>query len=242
MAIMSFLKNLQRTSADIRQQVLESHQPLWQAYRQHQFIYVMIKGEEALFQSMILDIDTQHGQLLIDELFPRDMSAVPGQRVSVFVKAEEGRSFQFNTYVIAKQAEDNSEIYTLRLPEEVSNHQRREAYRLLIDTGTQGSHLVISPDDTRRFLANINDLSTTGVGLRIEGDTLEETPVGMTFNSRIDLVGLNMDCQLGVRRVQMLGENEPVTTIGSEFIDLNMSQQRVLSRYIMASQRRTRQV
>lgn len=243
MAIMEMFNRLRKNTRNEKLPSFDRYLPLYQAYKQHQFIYVLVKDQEKPLQSMILSIDAELGTMEIDDFFPQDLSCVPGQRVSVIIRGDEGRSLQFNTFVLAKQLEGGGMTYTVRLPEQIKSHQRREAFRLSVEVGGAGSRTVVNVDEeesARRFLARIKDLSTSGIGLQIEGDTADVIPVGATVSSRIDLAGLDFECRLDIRRTSMSDEIEPVTEIGGEFVDLSTLQQRDLTRYIMESQRRRR--
>lgn len=247
MAIMAMLNRLKKAPKNDKQAPLDAYWPLYQVYKQHQFIYVLLKGEDTPLQSMILSMDPAAGTMEIDEFFPRNHSCMPGQRISVIVRGEEGRSIQFNTYVLAREVGDGALSFTIRLPEQVKNHQRREAFRLPVEAGVTGTRTVLhvgddEGDSARRFLARIKDLSATGMGLQIEGDTSEVIPVGSRVSSRIDLAGLNIECLLDIRRASTCEEPESLTEIGAEFIDLAVSEQRALTRYIMESQRRVRRM
>ncbi len=243
MAIMEIFSRLKKATANINVPAANAYWPLYQVYKQHQFIYVSFKDAEKPLQSMILSIDPQNGSMEIDEFFPKDASCVPGQRITVLVRGEEGRSMQFNTFVLGLQLEDGSVRYTVRLPEQIKNHQRREAFRMNVTVGGAGSRTVLNvseTDSSRRFLARIKDLSTSGVGLQIEGDTLDVIPVGSTVTSKIGLSGLSLDCRVDIRRSSVNDDLDPVTEIGGEFVGLSVVQQRELTRYIMESQRRQR--
>ena len=240
MAILEIFNRLKKTKASINLPETNAYWPLYQVYKRHQFIYVTHKRSDKPLQSMILSIDPQSGLMEIDEFFPKGVSCVPGQRITVGVRAEEGRSMQVNTFVLARQLEGGGRRYTVRLPEQVKTHQRREAYRLSVAVGGAGSRTLVNISDAdsgRRFLARITDLSTSGVGLQIEGDTRDVIPVGATVSSKIGLDGLSLDCCLDIRRSSVNDELEPVTELGGEFVDLNAVQQRDLTRYIMESQR-----
>lgn len=244
MAIMDIFSRLKKTRASINLPEGNAYWPLYQVYKRHQFIYVTHKRTDKPLQSMILSIDPEGGSMEIDEFFPKGASCTPGQRITVLVRGEEGRSIQFNTFVLARQLEDGGVRYTVRLPEQIRTHQRREAFRLSVAAGGVGSRTLLNVSDVeneRRFLAQIKNLSTSGVGLQVEGDALDVIPVGTMVRSKIGLDGLSLDCRLDIRRGSVNDELEAMTELGGEFVGLSAVQQRELTRYIMESQRRLRQ-
>lgn len=215
----------------------EIYLKLYQSMREHHFVDVRIDGDDAVYQSMILEIDPLEKTILIDELFPRGFVGLPGQRVEVTVRQSQAQKVKFATTILEQHDFDETPLYVLTMPDALDSDQRRNAYRLPI-----GRNLAICPrfvgPDNQRYLARLCNLSTRGVALEVEVDDPEQFHDDDELQHvAFDFAGMSFDCDMTVRNVMVRDSDQNTVLIGAEFHDLPALEERVLEKSIMRIQR-----
>lgn len=214
---------------------------LYQSMREHHFVDVCVKGDDAVYQSMILALDPGEKTVLIDELFPRGFVGLPGQRVDVTVRQSQGQKIRFETTILEQHDQEDVPLYVLAMPDSLDSDQRRNAYRLPI-----GRSLAIRPQfigpDNQNYLARLCNLSTRGVAMEVEVDDPDSFHDDDELQHvAFDFAGISFDCDMKVRNV-LVRDSDPnpsnsTVVIGAEFQDLPPLDERVLERSIMRIQR-----
>ena len=223
-------------AADDRHAVRQVYLNLFDVQRSHALIDVAIDGVDAHYQSIILSVDPELGNIVIDELFPAGFVGLPGQPVTVTVRLDGNRRLSFNTHIVARRDDAEAiDSYTLALPVSLDYNQRRGAFRLQMGHGWAVVSEFRSPD-LQHCSARVRDLSSTGIRLELpqslalnEGDALEDL--------QFEFAGRHFRCGADVRCVSNTSERGDRFLIGAAFRDLPRIEQRSLERMIMQMQR-----
>ncbi|MGK0500165.1 MAG: c-di-GMP-binding flagellar brake protein YcgR [Oceanicoccus sp.] len=214
-----------------------SYVKLHQAQRNRSFIEVIVEGDDVVYQSMVLGLDPQERTILIDELFPTGFVGMPGQKIQLSIRQQRGSKLKFESCILEQHQHDGAPIYVLEMPADVETDQRRSAYRLPIGHRLKVSSRFVGPD-RQAFKGRVRNVSSTGVSLEVVVDNDDQ----FSYNDRLrhltfDFAGLNIDCGVTVRSVEVDESELNKVVIGAEFVDLPALDQRVLERSIMRAQR-----
>lgn len=212
---------------------------LHQAQRNRDFLEVRVDGDEVLYQSMILELDPQERTILIDELFPTGFVGLAGQKVRIAIRQPGGRKMKFDSAILEQHSYDDAPIYVLAMPKDIETDQRRSAYRLPIGNHTAIDSHFIGPDQ-QPYRGRLRNVSSTGIALEIMAEA--ENANLFNYNDTLDhlmfdFAGINFDCDVAVRSVEVDDNDQARVFIGAEFVDLPPIEQRVLERSIMRIQR-----
>ena len=210
---------------------------LHQAQRNRSFVEVVVEGDKVVYQSMILSLDPEERTILIDELFPTGFVGLAGQKVRLSIRQQAGRKLKFNSVIQQRYQHDGSPLYVLAMPGDLDCDQRRNAYRLPISHKAAIEPHFIGQDE-QPYQARLCNLSSSGIAMELEVDDVGEfhyddqlTHLAFTF------AGINIDCGLVVRNVEVTEPAANRVMIGAEFVDFSPLEQRVLERSIMRIQR-----
>jgi c-di-GMP-binding flagellar brake protein YcgR len=215
---------------------------LHQLQRNRSFIEIVVEGDEAKYQSIILSIDPEERTLLVDELFPSGFIGLSGQQVHVSIRQKAGRKIQFPTVILERHSQDGSPLYVLRMPEMLDLDQRRGAYRLPLNAKLAVESSFTAPD-YQAYQGTLLNVSSSGICMEVESE--QEEPLRYDdhlTHVAFDFAGQNIDCELAVRCVATVGDDGPVGgryrwLVGAEFVDLPPLEQKVLAKSIMRIQR-----
>ncbi len=215
----------------------QTYLQLHQAQRQRSFIEVKVKGDDVVYQSIILALDPEEQTILIDELFPTGFVGMAGQRVSISIRQKAGRKLAFDSVIKEQYKDDGTPIYVLAMPKDMERDQRRSAYRLPISR-TMNIESHFTGPDQQRYLAKLRNVSSTGISIEVEAEDAAE----FHYNDQLtevafDFAGTNIDCELAVRNVEVTESDHPRVLIGAEFIDLPYLEKNGLEKSIMRIQR-----
>lgn len=201
------------------------------AQRSRAIVDLRFAGIEGIFQSTLVEVDTESGLISIDECFPNPCDARPGQAVCVSLRLGNRRE-QFDTRVAARHNAGGAQRYTLQLPPTVGYEQRRSAYRLPLRADQ--AHCRFSAAYFR-YDADVRDISPLGIRLGLR--EWRPLPVGSVLEHlEFELLGEHFHCAATVRNTR--DGSDGGTEIGAMFIDLPRTEQRELERLIMRLQRR----
>lgn len=210
---------------------------LHQAQRKRSFVEVMVEGDDKIYQSMVLELDPEAKTILIDELFPTGFVGLPGQKVSLGIRQDQGRKLSFSSVIQEQYHYNGAPLYVLAMPTDIATDQRRSSYRLpmgsvAIDSRFEGP-------DQRSYQGRLCNVSSTGVAIEVAAESANS----FHYNDRLnhvmfDFAGVNIDCAMAVRSVAAESRgNSDRCLIGAEFVNLSSLDQRVLEKSIMRIQR-----
>lgn len=234
-----FLKGTSRTPASANPSINKAYLMLHQFQRNRKFVEVNIVGDDAIYQSIILELDPIEQTVLIDELFPRGFQGLPGQKIKLKIRENTGHWVEFDSEILENHLYDGSPIYVIRMPQTLDANQRRGAYRLPIHERQQVASTFITPDQ-QLLHAQLKNLSASGLCMEINGDVSEEFHYDDELNHvAFDFAGMQYDCGLRVRSVIAQEHKDKVvrTLIGAEFLNMSPFEERLLERSIMRYQR-----
>ncbi len=216
-----------------------SYLSLHQAQRDHRFLEVTAAGDDVVYQSIILELDPEERTLLIDELFPNDFVGMPGQRVKVSIRLDGGRKMKFETDITEKYIHEDAPLYVLAMPMDIAVDQRRNAFRLPIGDRVEIDSRFIGPDE-QRYHGRLRNVSSSGILLdvMVQGESANSFHYDdLLSHVTFDFAGLNIDCGVSVRSIDVDQTDDRHCFIGAEFVDLPAQEQRSLERSIMRIQR-----
>lgn len=214
---------------------------LHQSQRSRSFIEVTVKGDDVVYQSLILAIDPEERTLLIDELFPTGFVGMPGQAVNVCIRQSGGKKLKFNSMIMEHHLHDNAPIYVLAMPDMLESDQRRNAYRLPIGEKLAIHSHFVTPGH-QHYQATLRNVSSSGIAMEVLVEDVEHFSHDLHYDDHLrdfafDFAGLNIDCELAVRNVEVADAGDKKVMIGAEFIDLPALEKKNLERSIMRIQR-----
>ena len=210
---------------------------LFQAKRDHHLIEVMVDGDDVVYQSIILELDTDERTLLIDELFPTGFVGLPGQRVMISIRQQQGRRLSFRSEIVQYQLVDDAPVYVLAMPRDLDSDQRRNAYRLPINNDIVIESQFVGPDQ-KTYRGRVCNLSRTGLSLALDEAQSEAFRREDDVNHlRFDFAGINVDCTAKVRNIEVPETAQQPLRIGAEFVGLSPMVERSLERSILRIQR-----
>ena len=212
---------------------------LYQVQRDHRFLEVTIDGDDVVYQSIILELAPEERTILIDEFFPNDFVGLPGQRVSVAVRLDGGKKMQFKTDIVEKHLHEGAPLYVLSMPVDIEIDQRRNAFRLPIGDRVAIDSQFIGPDELP-YYGRLRNVSSSGISLDVL--VREESANSFHYNDLLshltfDFAGVNINCGVSVRSIDVDQADDSHCFIGAEFVDLPAHEQQLLDRSIMRIQR-----
>ncbi|AIZ33502.1 flagellar brake protein [Pseudomonas sp. K1(2024)] len=220
-------------AANLRQ-LMDSHDPL----------IISFPERSQRFQSYVVHVDRDADVLALDELIPRD-----GER---FI--ENGEPFRVEGFHdgvrIAWECDtsltlgevDGHRCYRGALPQEMTYHQRRNAFRAalklsqLVDITLDGTHL----KGNGAMRGKLLDVSATGCKLRFDGNVEERLQLGQVYErfKAANPLGLS-DVMVELRHLHF-EERINTTFAGLRFHNLSGQGQRKVESFVYQLQREAR--
>jgi len=196
---------------------------------------------DATYQSLTLEVDSELNKLVIDDLFPRDIGPdiTEGVPVEVFCK-HQGLRLHFESVIEAITLVEGNIAYQLKVPTQVESKQQRKHFRVHIplDSGVK-----LATDVQNVSIASVLNLSSTGIGLIIPGNVEDIMRSQRVLkNCRLQLPMNNgVVCSVQVRSVQFKAKPTRRTIVGGELINITGADQKKLDQYVFSLQRLQRQ-
>lgn len=189
------------------------------------------------YTSSVLDIDTQAGCLLLDELSPPDghRNLHPGSELRVFGRID-GIELSFNTGITTIDHSADIALYKSTLPDEIRYNQRREFHR--VSPHRELSVKLRNPQG-QSLESKLRDISLGGVcvqsgtndptgWLRHGAAMLCDMPIGRNSSRVVS--------PIEIRHVRQNSRNH-TQMIGARFTALDPLQRRNIQRYIAKIER-----
>lgn len=206
----------------------------------HSLIHVRAPHLDAGFQSIVLRLHPDEGIMVIDELFPaegRD-ELVPGEPLEISSPGTPPIAFQ--SRLLGRVAMADAPVYHIELPDELSSHARRHAFRVYVEQESDLAIQVTAPAGAE-LDATVVNLSSDGIKLALpaaDASLLQQRPV---LDARLRLPSdAEVDCRIEVRNVYSLQKPRQFALAGGR-LTIEAPQQRVkLQQYLFALQRRQR--
>ena len=197
---------------------------------------VTLPGMSAVYNSAILEINSEQGYLLLDELNPKEGhdKLLELKKLSAMASVK-GVEIRFTTTLEKVSLESGISLYQVRFPDIVWYYQKRQNFRITIELGL---HIPVQFKLKSGDLihARLIDISETGIracteayieleiGAEIPGCEIT-LPDGTNISSKFEL------------RFKKFNKKDNTLTIGGRFTDFPKASQRELSRKVSAMQR-----
>ena len=134
----------------------------------HNLLSVRVEGSERYYTSMLLEVDSREGYIVLDQISDRKGHelAIEHGRLRAYCQCR-GVDLNFEARIRAVRDEQGMIVYRAPLPEWVNYLQRRADFRVRVAMNSGlAAHMEL--DDGQRLEARLHDLSMGGVGLVIE--------------------------------------------------------------------------
>lgn len=201
-----------------------------------ELLTVFLRDSTRPYNSAVLEVDTDQGYLLLDELNPLDghqrLAAGSHLRASCRIR---GVELSFRTTVSEISGESGVAYYRVPMPEELHYQQRREHYRVEVGRGLViPIYLILEPDG--KVDGQLCDLSAGGLHMRLETTTL------LKRGQRIDRCtiplpkGDEFRTALEVRYARF-EDNAKWLRVGARFLDLSRAQRNRIQRVVAQIER-----
>ena len=218
-------------SSNLRQ-LLESHDPL----------VITFQERSQRFQSYLVDLDRDSNMIALDEMIPRDGERylMAGEPFRVEGFHEGVRIAWESNGQLTIDESGGSRCYRGPLPDEVSYHQRRNAFRAALKL----AQLVDVKLDGEKLKAPISgkllDISATGCKLRFDGDITGSLQLGQVYDRfNADLPFGKMTAPVELRYLHF-EEKISTTFAGVRFHNMSGLVQRQVERFVYQLQREAR--
>ncbi|MBF8745432.1 pilus assembly protein PilZ [Pseudomonas putida] len=219
--------------ANLRQ-LMDSHDPL----------IITFPERSQRFQSYVVHVDRDSNCLALDELIPRDGEKFIENGEPFRVEGfHDGVRIAWDCHSELKITEiDGHRCYRGGLPEEMTYHQRRNAFRAalklsqLLDIILDGAHL----KGNGALRGKLLDISATGCKLRFDGNVEERLQLGQVYErfKAGNPLGLT-DIMVELRHLHF-EERINTTFAGVRFHNLNGQAQRRIESLVYQLQREAR--
>lgn len=223
-------------SEDQRYEVLE------ELARRHSFVDVSFVRTGRSYQSLILGLRPELGELMLDDLFPPEglRELQRGDLVEV-THRDSDQPLHFVTRLLGREQLDGAPAYRMELPTMVGASGARRSYRVYVEN-EEGLALELPSPQGPPLLCRLVNLSVEGLKLDVDGDHAEELQRQHLFKDCLLQLpdGEDVECDVDIRNVTSLYKPTPHTLAGA-VLKIQSPPQRVrLNRYLAAVQRRQR--
>jgi len=161
--------NLPSAAIDPRQL---RHQHLLRLFEARSLLEVRIAGQDAAFQSVILELVPDAGYLVLDAFNPIHGNEYAQARTALTIRARcRGQDMRFETVIAERAIAHRLPYYKALYPDKVVTEQRRRTPRVVVpfDRGVVVRFML---DDGARVRGELRDLSAGGFCARLlSGDT-----------------------------------------------------------------------
>lgn len=232
---------------------LQQYAPLLELQGRRQLIEVLIKDNDRSaqlnnsfndanleqsslrsYQSLIVGIDTENGQLLLDEIFPQCPHLLPGQK-AIFRHTEGNHMLQFEIQLLqqTQNPDDGHNCLAFSLPKELHYQPRRRQPRLMIDKSQPLTVRLQSPIYDPWF-ATAQNISAGGMRLTVGGNITDQLEPGSILRECDFKFSRDFQVKCQARVIGFRFARTPYrhTQISLEFIGLPARQHLQLSQLI----------
>jgi len=195
-----------------------------------------IPKKEGQYTTAIIDVDAQHQWIKLDELAPNagHEQFLQHKKLHLYTK-HRGVEIHLALQLQSVSRDKNIAYYLVNFPEVLDYHQRRDHFRVQVPR-TAGLRLAVYNTDKKECKGEVKDLSTGGLGARMEGHL--DAQLGDRFpRCRLLLpenAPLILDLVVCFIRFQ---ESSRQTQLGAQFEKISSADHKLLTRIIAGLQR-----
>lgn len=223
---------------------------LFQLKRAHRLMWLRAEGDSNTYQTVILHVDTEEPFMLIDEPFPIDgvLEGLIGKDVTLMFN-ENGLQQEMSCQLIGRAGDSGASLYQLSYPESVGAKQRRDMYRLPVETT---NHVRINADSLSHWVPEedgsvvapvVLDISVSGMRWAVPGNRQLDVHAGKLLTALdVSVAGCgDFTVDFDVSHSQWVPSSDSGqsdhTVVGGSFVGLGVKQKQQLERYITLIQR-----
>ena len=207
-------------------------------YGHHALLTVHLPESSETFTSAILEVDSKKHYLLLDELFPREGHELVSRGMPLGMGARLGGApISFESIVVEIGTESDVAFYKLPFPHCIDCDEQRRDRRVRV-AFAYNIPVYVWADVNHPFQGKLYDLSTNGLGMRLEraaestlaSDRTEFTCV-IQFPNGENIRTVVEVCAVSPRKLQ------PHIKVGGRFVGLSEKDQRTIDRFIADADR-----
>lgn len=233
-ALLGFKKDHQPIIDSDNQQVFFY---LQQAQQQRAFVDVQLPGDNTIYQSILLELDQDEKTILIDELFPNSAWVAQGQTLRISIRQAGGRSLKFQSQIQEAYRYDGAPMYVIAMPDFIDYDQRRNAFRLPVDS-TLAVNVSFTGPDKQNYSGRVQDISAGGLALQLPPASDYEFAYGNSLtNVNFEFAQVNISSDLTIRNLPHKIDPESPLRIGAEFTNMPAQRAKDLELTILQIQR-----
>lgn len=197
----------------------------------HALVTISIPERAEVYNSAVLDIDADKGELKLDELTPDEghRHLLAARHLSAFARIK-GVGLYFEAPLLEVGVEDNIAYYRIKLPELVFYGQKRSHYRVRVGLS---AHAGVTLGNADKHIAEgeLRDISAGGIGASFAAST--PLNIGdVIADCLIELPGGGaLHCSLEVRYAKHDTAHHTLH-LGACFIGLKPAEERLIRRCV----------
>ncbi len=202
----------------------------------HALVTVTIPERNQIYNSAILEIDSDKSEILLDELTPPEghQQLLESRELSAYARVR-GVGVYFRTSLREAGIENNIAFYRAGLPQMLFYGQKRSHYRVRVGLG-QLAPVMLTEEEKSITEGQLRDLSVGGIGASFPSGV--PIKVGDRFAScLIELPGGGaISCAIEVRFAQVDPQHRQMR-VGACFVNLDAAQERMVRRCVTELER-----
>lgn len=209
--------------------------------RQHSIVSVAIPGAQRLYNSTLLAVDADSGQLLLDQLHPPEGHALlsPGSRVGITARRE-GTEVRLILDITDIGREGGSAFYRAPFPASVRYRQRRKAYRATVSAALSIRVEIADASGEHAICGELHDISAEGMCVRLPAKSALPDEQSEAFIATLILPGKKR-VQSRFRVLHTLPHEASRTLqVGGHFEAVDKATARAIERFVLELQREHR--
>ena len=202
---------------------------------------IKFSERQQIYQSYIVEVEPSNNRIALDEFIPNngERLLLNGETFNVLTHRHGVRITWSHSQPALPDTLDNAPCYWLNLPEQITYHQRRNAFRAETLPEQSLSVQINSSRLSEPINGRLLNISATGckVQLKLQNSALE---LGHLYESCILTLPsgkIHLSAEL---RHQYFDESRNSTAAGFKFHDLQSADQRTIERFVYQLQREAR--
>ncbi len=215
---------------------IESARLLNKVRDKHSLIQISMPGVPEIFFSAILSINPDSEYILLDEINTKHGHELLliHKKMHVVTKIN-GIEIRFSANLIDINNQHGSAVYKIAYPESIQYLQKRQNYRINIGLGIK-IPIKLKREDGIPVYGHMINLSETGAGIELDSPCpVQKAEILPYCELRIHEDDI-IKCQLEIRYIND-NNSKHIQRIGGQFIGLDGTQQRILSKLVIELQR-----
>lgn len=202
---------------------------------------IKFTGRQQIYQSYVVDVDPSNNRIALDELIPNngERLLLSGETFNVVTYRQGVRITWSHSQPALADMLDNAPCYWLNLPEQMSYHQRRNAFRAETHPEQSLRVQINSSRLSEPIHGRLLDISATGCKVQIKSLDSPLQPGHLYESCVISLPSAKIHLSAELRH-QSVDEESKATAAGFKFHDLEGAEQRTIERFVYQLQREAR--